>query len=220
MTASHRETVESIPWLVTGRIADDERRELEEHLQECAECREELALQKRLQAAMTREPRVEYAPGVSLQKLWTRIGDTETLDTNAPLSKTPRQRVRSRAMQWLVAAVVVEAIGITLLATLPRSGPVTAVSAPPAYRTVTTTDALPQNAALRVVFAPQVTLSQLNALLRDQRLEIVNGPSLAGVYTLATTAPTAQLPDTLARLRAHGGVQFAELIAIESGANR
>jgi anti-sigma factor RsiW len=219
MSASHRDTLDSIPWLVNGRIADEERRAFEEHLSECAECREELATQRRVQAAMVREPRVEYAPGVSLQKLWTRIGDDDAVEASSPRARM-LSHVRQRAVHWLAAAVVVEAIGITLLAMLPRTQPPLAASAPPAYRTVTTTDVLPQNAALRVVFAPSMALSDLNALLQQQHLEIVNGPSPAGVYTLAANASTAQLADTLIRLRRHAGVQFAELIAIESGARR
>src|SRR5215471_21193246 len=77
MNATHRQTFDTIPWLVNGRVSDDERRALDAHLRECAECRSELASQERLHAAMKDSgPRVDYAPGASLQKLWTRIGDS------------------------------------------------------------------------------------------------------------------------------------------------
>ena len=221
MKASHRHTQESIPWLVNGRIDDSQCRALEAHIGQCDECREELQLQQRIHAAMTHEPsRVDYAPGGSLQKLWSRIGNGEegiatrppkTIETTSPA----RQVSRLRFTHWLMAAVVVEAIGITFLATrsVDRS---TANVASPAYRTVTTTEIVPQNAVLRVVFAADLTLNNMNALLRTQQLTIVAGPTSGGVYTLATTIATQEipntLPNTLARLRSHPGVLFAEPI--------
>ncbi|HYM36697.1 MAG TPA: hypothetical protein VET48_14960, partial [Steroidobacteraceae bacterium] len=118
------------------------------------------------------------------------------------------------------AAVFVEAIGIAMLsiAFVHKDTPNTAVNAaPPAYLTVTTTELVPTSAVLRVMFAPNLSIADINALLHDQHLEIVNGPSAAGVYTLATVAsPTevhGNLPNVLANLRANPGVRFAEPIA-------
>jgi predicted anti-sigma-YlaC factor YlaD len=39
---NHERTIEYLPWLLNGTLADDERREVEEHLAACAECRAEL----------------------------------------------------------------------------------------------------------------------------------------------------------------------------------
>jgi hypothetical protein len=223
MSASHRHTIETIPWLVNGRVTDDERRELDEHLRACAECRTELALQQRVRTAVANDnARIDYAPGASLQKLWTRIGNPEQPEQiERPVEKLPvaRSRAMPNMMKWLVAAVFVEAIGIALLATafVRNDTPSSAVNAaPPTYRTVTTTELVPASAALRVVFAPNFSIGDINALLRDQHLEIVNGPTTAGVYTLATVASPAEvhgnLPNVLANLRANPGVRFAEPI--------
>lgn len=213
MSTTHRQTLESIPWLVTGRLPDDERRRIEQHLSECTECQRELSLQQRIHAAMNRDTRVDYAPSPSLQKLWARIEATESTTPRAP-TRTPR----SRLVQWLAAAVVVEAVGITLLAMRPNEP--TVVNAPPAYRTVTTTEIVPQTAVLRVVFATDVTVAELNRLLQRHALSIVGGPTATGVYTLATTAPldhwSQTLPATLTALRAHSGVRFAEPVGSAS----
>lgn len=40
---THNRTVERLPWLVNGTLDADERREVEEHLADCASCRRELA---------------------------------------------------------------------------------------------------------------------------------------------------------------------------------
>jgi len=36
MNAPHRHTIDTIPWLANGRISDEERRVLDEHLVDCA----------------------------------------------------------------------------------------------------------------------------------------------------------------------------------------
>jgi hypothetical protein len=216
MSASHRHTFDMIPWLVTGRVEESERRKLDEHLRDCAECREEFSQQRLLRAAISNDqPRVDYAAGASLQKLWSRIGTEDPSDQNEePTTFMTRAGTgnRQRAMQWLIAAVVVEAIGLTLLAgaSLHRSSVVAAVQ--PAYRTVTTTEIVPASAALRIVFAPNLSINDMNGLLRENHLEIVNGPTAAGVYTLATTEPTQDLAQVLDTLRARTGVRFAEPI--------
>lgn len=212
MKASHRNTFDSIPWLVTGRIGDDERQSFEKHLSECAECRAELDEQQRIHATINREsPRVDYAPGASLQKLWARIGESERA---TPVSMPPihaNSKFRMRMTHWLAAAVVVEAVGLTFMAS---QGPMLASYGTGSYVTVTDGATERKDAVLRIVFAPDVAVNEMNALLRKEHLIVVNGPTPAGVYTLATTKAPADLPSgvqqTLEALRAHPGVRFAE----------
>jgi len=64
--------------------------------------------------------------------------------------------------------------------------------------------------AIRAVFAPDVTLVQLEAVLDDARLRIVAGPSEAGVYSLAQTGEHGSVAEALTRLRGHTEVRFAE----------
>lgn len=216
MKASHRNTFDSIPWLVTGRVDDDERQSFEKHLTECAECRAELDEQQRIHAAINREtPRVDYAPGASLQKLWTRIGESEH-DAPVPapvIAMRANSKFRMRLTHWLAAAVVVEAVGLTFMAS---QGPALATRDTAAYRTVTDATTERSGAVVRIVFAPDVAVSEVNTLLRKERLIVVNGPTPAGVYTLASTKAPADLPSgvqqTLEALRAHPGVRFAEPI--------
>lgn len=223
MSAPHRDTFDMIPWLVNGRVADNERRAFDEHLRGCAECRAEFAKEQRLFAAIREnEPCIDYAPGASLQKLLSRIGNDERSEKPSGQSRphgARRVMTQRRLLQYLAAAVVIEAIGVGWFASasMHKSTNANRLMAPPAYRTVTTTEIVPASAALRVVFAPTFKVTELNALLRDQHLEIVNGPSTAGVYTLATTGAGddlhADISLILANLRANPGVRFAEPIA-------
>jgi hypothetical protein len=81
-----------------------------------------------------------------------------------------------------------------------------------AYHTVTSEAAQHPGEVIRAVFAPSVTLSELQALLEDAHLQIVSGPTEAGVYSLSITGPQS-LDWTLRRLREHDSVRFAEGLA-------
>jgi len=84
-----------------------------------------------------------------------------------------------------------------------------------AYRTLSSQ---PEGEArLRVLFAPGVTLAELQALLQAQRLLAVAGPSEAGLFTLALRGSAADEPAAvLARLRADPRVRFAEALAADA----
>jgi hypothetical protein len=111
-------------------------------------------------------------------------------------------------LQWLVAAVVVEAIGLGLVVgtmwTRSNTGPTGD------YRTVTIDSASSRQAAVRVVFAPDMTLQSLQSLLQTAHLDVVSGPSSAGVYTLALRHEDDSIPNVLALLRLQPQVRFAE----------
>ncbi len=219
MKASHRNAQESIPWMVTGRLSTEDRRTLEKHMNECEECRKEFALQQKVHAAIIGEsPRVDYAPGASLQKLWARIGADEPLgspheaQTRSP-APTPRLRLPHwRLTHWLAAAVIVEAIGITLLAVRPLPTTTVNVTPPALFATVTGSSALPGNAVLRVVFAGDLSVTEMSTLLQAHRLTVVDGPKPGNIYTLATADAMEMLPPTLAALRANPKIRLAEPI--------
>jgi hypothetical protein len=56
-----------------------------------------------------------------------------------------------------------------------------------------------------------MTIADLQPLLRRAGVSIVDGPTEHGVYTLGLREADEQNTSALARLRADGRVQFAEL---------
>jgi len=111
----------------------------------------------------------------------------------------------------LAAAVVVEAVAIGLMAWGGRGTPPQPAAA---YRVLADPVSLPgRGLHARVVFRPEVSLAQLDAMLSGVRAQIVDGPSAAGVYTLLFATPAGEGDDAnarLAALRASAGVVFAE----------
>jgi anti-sigma factor RsiW len=203
---NHRNAWDQIPWLVNGSASDEERAVLEKHLHDCAECRAEVSAQRTLMQGMQTRPLVEKMPHASFQKLNARID----ADRSAVQHKPPRPRRSPRMVQWLSAAVVIQALLVgTLLVALLR-GPAAVDDAP--YRTVSSPAVVPGKATVRAVFAMDMTLGELQALLERSHLRIMDGPSADGVYTLAGTTG-ADDRQALLTLRAHPAVRFAEPIA-------
>lgn len=200
---THEEAWDLIPWLVNDSIDPLQRTRLAQHVDGCAHCQGELRSQRVLLQAMNAGPQVEAMPRASLQKLWARL-DADAMPPPVPAGPTWRQRLGS--LSWMVAgtACLVLLLGASVLALLRPGDPPAA-----AYRTVTDPAATPAHAGIRAVFAGDLRMSELQALLESTGLHIVAGPSASGVYTLDAAAD-GDAGAALAALRAHPAVRFAE----------
>jgi hypothetical protein len=114
-------------------------------------------------------------------------------------------------LKWLVAAVVVEGIGLVALGAMTWNGSA-ALSASADYRTLSTPAAQLAGGQIRAVFASELSLGNLQALLSGSRLSVIGGPTEAGVFTLALDDETGSVDAALAGLRRNPAVRFAEPI--------
>jgi len=208
---SHEEVWHRIPWYVNGRADEAERHHIEAHVRHCEECQAEVTIQRQVLNAIATDTRIDCMPGMSFQRLWDRI---RTDEIGAHHEQPVPQRTANRSLtRWLVAAVVVEAIGLSALtATFVYSRNNAQSAAPAAYQTLSSSSASPSSGTIRAVFAPSLAISDLQRLLEKSRLQIVAGPTEAGVYTLAIAGPEDR-SRALAELRADPAVRFAEPIA-------
>jgi hypothetical protein len=85
---------------------------------------------------------------------------------------------------------------------------------PSEYRTVTTSTPRPPDEVIRAVFAPAITLVELQDILDEAQLRIISGPTEAGVYSLAATSERP-VTASLSLLRKHASVRFAESTQID-----
>jgi hypothetical protein len=215
----HRQAWDLIPWLVNGSASEEQRRSVEQHLADCVDCREEHAFQLSLWQAMSQETPAEAQllaradATASLRRLWRRI--------DAEVDAAPVAHRRRRASGWLlrglVAAVLVEGVAIAALGAAQWTGTPAAAGA---YRVLSAPSHATPRATIRAVLAPSLTLGELQGLLGRTQLQIVAGPSEAGVYSLAPLSAAAA-PNTLtalAELRSQPSVRFAEpLDAVQPG---
>jgi anti-sigma factor RsiW len=203
------EAARLLPWYVVGRLAPADVERVDRHLGHCAICRTDLAHERELRALFKADARLEYAPQAGLAKTLARIDE---LGREAPAGAPAAAARRRPAVQWLTAAVVVQAIGLGVLGGAFASRKAADVTRP-GYTTLSSGGpSVPGAGHLRAVFAPTLTLAELSGILAARQLTIVGGPSDAGVYTLAASAPkpAAGLDATVAALRSDTRVLFVE----------
>ena len=211
--------------MVNGRLKSTDSLWLNEHLADCAACRNELAAQQLIRNAVAREPTVEFAPQASFNRLWKQIEadahDTlhgagaapmSPANTATPTTTAARAARRRPADLWMRVALVAQAAAIVALGVVLWARP-----AANAYRTVT--DLGPSlgtsQPVVKVIFDDQVRLAEVKDMLRAAELVVAVGPSEAGVYSLVPleVRATQITPVMLARLRADPRVRFAEISA-------
>lgn len=207
--ADHREIWERIPWVVNGTASAEQAARVSDHVARCGDCAAELQVQTRLRAAMGGEPALDEQAGAAFAKLAAR------LDAGPPRSAAVPTRSTNRR-PGLLALAAAEALVIVALGA--GLGARYVGSEAPVYRTLADPATRPDAATIRAVFDPGLRIEDLRALLADAHLRITEGPSTAGVFSLAPVrdgaAPAdAAATDTerlIAALRAHPGVRFAE----------
>ena len=213
----HRQAWDLIPWIVNDSAPESERQAVQAHLESCADCRQELEFQRQLHAAMAQHS----APDVDARDSWQRLRSRlETAAGPAAAARGARRlprRAGNGGMSWLIAAMVVQAIGLGALgvAWVSRvSAPASVAGYPAVYRTLSAPQAVVPAATMRVVFAPELTMAQLQAVLADARLQVRAGPNEVGVWTLGPAGDSnrAATDTALRELRASSQVRFAEAL--------
>jgi hypothetical protein len=206
---NHHQISELIPWYVNGTIGELDRQKVDAHLPDCALCRDDLRQERCVYEGMAAETGVEYMPTASLKRLHARLdglGARPAAVDAYPVEHSGRRRV---PWQGLVAASIA---GVAVALSVVSAGQWMQLHArkfPPNYHTVTTSEVRGPDEAVRAVFAPTITLVELQAILDEAKLRIISGPTEAGVYSLAVTSDRP-VSSSLALLRGHEAVRFAE----------
>ena len=217
----HRRAWDLIPWVVNDSAPEAERQAVQAHLESCADCRQELEFQRQLQAAVGQRSVAEV--DIDARDSWLRL--RSRLDSAAgPAAavrgarRHPRRGSRG-GMSWLIAAMVVQAIGLGALGAAWWARPAAPVAVPAGYaavyRTLSAPEAVVPAATIRVVFAPELTMAQLQAVLDAARLQVRAGPNEVGVWTLGPAGDSnrAATEAALRELRSSSEVRFAEALA-------
>ena len=217
--SEHQDIWEMLPWFVNGRLAEVDRRRVESHVRQCDTCSAEIELQRQLERVMAADSGVEPMPTAGLNRLRQRIAALDASSPADPLApatppglpaQTPQTARRTYHRSAMAASAAAVAITLGIL-TAAGWNHAQRRDASARYFTVTTAAQESGNAVIRAVFAPTLTLSEMQGILDDAHLKIVSGPTEAGVYSLAMTA-RQPVDAPLHRLRAHQAVRFAEAI--------
>jgi anti-sigma factor RsiW len=214
-TSVHRLAWDQIPWIVNGSLPEAERLIVESHLQSCADCREEFEFQRRLATSMEPLGTEDVDSQQSWKRLRARIDASGRSERAGPQGQRRIRNISGEWIPWLVAAMVVQAIGLGVLGTVIWSKPAaTVASAAGAYRTLSAPEVPTGAATIRAVFSPDMTLGRMQGLLAAAGLQVQSGPSSAGVWSLepARDSNRAATQVALRELRDSPDVRFAEAI--------
>lgn len=214
----HQQTWELLPWFVNGTASTEERRLVETHLEQCEDCRVELALQRRLHTAMTQELAAAPDPDLGLERLWQRIDSASAGDEAEKPQASAEPRRRKPLFRHALAAMVVLQAGVLAALGAQFLMPHQAAETSAAYTTLSSPEAGAPRATIRIVPAADMRAGELGSLLRQLDLQIVAGPTEAGVYSLAPRSAHTDTAAQLARLRASAGIRFAEPAGTADGA--
>jgi hypothetical protein len=219
ISSAHRQAWDLIPWIVNGSAPESERRAVQAHLESCPDCRQELEFQRQLLAAMAQQSTAEIDVRDSWQRLRSRLDTAARPEAPARTGRHRSRGAGKAGMPWLIAAMVVQAIGLGALGAAWWSRPTAPASMPAGaaavYLTLSAPEAAVQAATIRVVFAPDITIAQVQAMLAAARLQVRAGPSDVGVWTLGPAGDSnrAATEAALRELRASSEVRFAETLA-------
>ena len=226
---THDDVWHALPFFVNGTLRGSTREAVDAHLASCAECRSEVAMQASVRDAIAREDVRQETTQSSFDLLWGRITDhdaiidaqagaTAVLATATAAGSTAAAPASTRRapvggmLKWLVAAVVVEGVGLVTLGAATWSSNL-GQTADADYRTLSSAPAAALSGGqIRAVFAPELALQSLQTLLSTAKLSIVGGPTEAGVYTLALDDANGSVDAALTGLRRSASVRFAEPI--------
>ena len=188
----HAQTQHLLPWYVTGALEGKELAQVEQHLTDCAECREDAEIEKALASQVRTLP-------CDVERGWATL---KARIDGAPRPAPRKAPLLSRRIPilWAVAAqAAILAIVVPVMSLAP-------VRPPLLYRTLGATPAVSGN--LIVVFRPDAPESALRAILIQNQARIVDGPTSADAYVLHV-APERHAA-VLARLKGDPNVALAE----------
>jgi len=194
----HDEAEELLPWYATGQLDAADRALVERHLLSCGNCREQLAVERRLiDEFQAMAPEVESG--------WARLRGR--IDTPVQVARAPKQPF---AELWaFLTRPAVAAIAVAQLAFVVIAGGALLSLSRPAYHVLGSAP-VPADANVIVIFDADTTEGEMRGALGAAGASIVGGPTSADAYLLHVAPAGRQ--NSLARLQADANVQLAQPI--------
>jgi anti-sigma factor RsiW len=200
----HDQAEELLPWYATGQLDELDRTRVKRHLSECAQCREQVAAERRLVHELR-----SFSPEV--ESGWARVRARIAVPAEHAKRGGPSRSIgRSSGEFWAsfrrpivrrvaVAQVAFASVAAGFLLWLSHPAYHALGSAPP-----------PASANLIVMFRVDATEQDMRDALRTANASIVSGPTAAGAYLVHVPAPQRRAAAT--RLQSDHVVQLAQPI--------
>ena len=219
--AEHAVVVELLPWYVKGTLNPEDHVRVNQHLSNCPECQQEIVLYRQLNSAdltISRTPTWKPTPAQfsnilqSIDALESKIGTT-AVQSNTP-GRNPKLSALFKATPspvfWFMSleTIALAALVLLVVARLPQQQPGEQLFKTLSNEHPAVSETLPR---LSIVFAENITEREIRALLQAQHAQLVQGPSMLGVYTVELASDRAnELQQAIANLRTNPKVKLVE----------
>ena len=193
----HAQAQRLLPWYVNGSLEGDELAQVEAHLADCAECREDVKTEQSLARQIRTLPSDVERGWASLRARVEGSGRDQRREAGRPLFG------RRISVGWAVAAQAASLALLIPIVALTLSRP------QPLYRTL---GSAPSAASgnLVVIFKPDSSEQTLRTILMQNHARIVDGPTTTDAYVLHVAGD--HRAEVLARLKSDRNVSLAEPI--------
>ena len=202
--AQHEDLSLLLPWYVNGTLSEDERIAVQEHLADCEECRDSLALLADMQEAARNEPSSPIVPQPRLEALLGAVDAQETKDLR-------RSWIKPRAAAALVGVVM---LGIFFAVLKPEQGPDT-----PLFKTATSDSGRdPMDYVLVIEFTPEVAASRRGDVLDSIGGTIIGDGNVPQSVRVAVSLPVATLDELdrfTGQLEAEPDIVSVRVVAVQ-----
>lgn len=196
--AQHQAADALLPWYATGEIDAHDRAVVETHLHACSECRQQLALERRLVDEFhAHSPKVESG--------WARIRRR----IEAPAVRRAKIRDAWDEFWGLLSRPAIAALATAQVAILVVGGATLVSLSRPAYHALGSA-AAPASANALIMFRADASELQIAAALRSNGATVVGGPTAADAFLVRV--PPARRQAALARLQSDKAVKLAQPI--------
>jgi anti-sigma factor RsiW len=161
----HARTQQLLPWYVTGALEGKELAQVEKHLSECAECREDAEIEKALAVQVRALP-------CDVERGWATL--KARIDSGQPLPRKTPLFSRRIPLVWALAAQAAVLAVVVPLMTFAPVRPFRTLGAGP----------VAASGNLIVVFRPEAPEAAMRAILTQNQARIADGPTPTGAYVL------------------------------------
>ncbi len=166
-----------LPWWVNNTLPPDERKVVEDHLRDCAQCTKEVRLLQQMQEQVQELP--IPSPGqFGLRRLLTEVNRDKEVNR---LRQRASSRWRRSGLAMAASFIIILQAGLLLDAWW-FSKPVVPLSGPEVPGVV-----------LQITFAPTATEAQIRESVTAVAGTFVDGPGELGVYRLRLSLPSDHL---------------------------
>jgi hypothetical protein len=205
----HDEVSLLLPWYVNQSLETAERKRVESHIRDCLICRREIRSLTDLEAVMENNDLIQISARTSFLEMKRKIeaGKQASSSVVTPITRHPaRSNLMRRSIIGLAMAASV------VLAVAPFVFHRGAELTPAEFETLSTRTVQSTDEQLQIVFSPNLSATQRNALLLAVGGQLVGEPNSVGAYRIKMHSDTKQadIAAAVTFLRQQPGVLFAE----------